>query len=429
MIATMSPSSDPRGIVQLKADSDLCVKCGLCLPHCPTYLDTQHEGDSPRGRIALVQGLVSGVIAPTARAEMHLDGCLSCRRCEVVCPARVPYSKILDAGRAELAVQHPARTRFTRLLALLLISDLSRALLRAALWMYRALPIQRVLRRTGLLGHGRLARLESLLPAMTPAEGQRDVAVSAITQTDATPIAMFRGCVSDVLEPKALDAAEQLLRAAGYRIQSAPAQTCCGALYQRAGMPIQARVLAQTNIAAFAGCERIASVTTGCAASLRDYADMDVEGGAALAPRVRDFADWLLPRSERLQFRPLPLRAALHTPCTALNVMKSDVALRQLLQRIPQLELLELDPSQRCCGAAGTHFVTQPEAADRLLQPKLDAIQRLKPDLIISANIGCSLHLSGGLTRSAAAGQPPGPVVRHPAQVLAEQLVWPPLQS
>ena len=403
------------------------MKCGLCLPHCPTYLDTQHEGDSPRGRIALVQGLIGGVIEPTARMQMHLDGCLSCRRCEVVCPARVPYSKILDAGRAELVSHNPSRTRFTRVLAALLIPRPRRTLLRALLWFYRALPLQRWLRRSRMLGHGRLARLESLLPASTDGYGSQDLP-EPVTAS-ATPIAMFRGCVSDVLERDAIVAAERLLRAAGYTIQTAPAQTCCGALYQHAGMPAQARALAQKNIAAFAACENIASVTTGCAATLRDYAEMDVEGGAALAQRVRDFADWLLPQADQLKFRPLPLRAALHTPCTALNVMKSDVSLRSLLERIPQLELVELDSTQRCCGAAGTHFITQLAAADRLLAPKLDAVQRLKPDLVISANIGCSLHISGGLTRLAAAGAPPGPAVRHPAQVLAEQLVWPRLRS
>ena len=425
MIAAMTQPSDPRGIAQLQADSDLCVKCGLCLPHCPTYLDTQHEGDSPRGRIALVQGLIGGVIEPTARVQMHLDGCLSCRRCEVVCPARVPYSKILDAGRAELVAHDPSRTRFTRVLAALLVPRASRTLLRTLLALYRELGIQALLRRFRLLGAGAVARLESLVPAA--AHGRDHVTQAELN--DAAPIALFRGCVSDVLERDAITAAERLLRAAGYAIQSAPAQTCCGALYQHAGMPQKARALAQKNIQAFANCERIASVTTGCAASLRDYAEIDIEGGAALALRVRDFADWLLPRADQLKFRPLPLRAALHTPCTALNVMKSDIALRALLRKIPQLELLELDSTQRCCGAAGSHFVTHAEAADRLLAPKLEAVQRLKPDLIISANIGCSLHLSGGLTRLAAAGAAPGPAVRHPAQVLAEQLVWPPLQS
>lgn len=133
---------------------------------------------------------------------------------------------------------------------------------------------------------------------------------------------------------------------------------------------------------------------------------------------MREFGDWLLPNLDRLTFRPLRQRAALHLPCTALNIMSAGPALRTLLARIPDLEIIDLDPAQRCCGAAGTYFMTQPEMADRLLAPKLDAILRLRPDLVISSNIGCTLHLLGGLNRS---GQP-APVLVHPAVLLARQL-------
>lgn len=416
----------PQNSLPVLADADLCVKCGLCLPHCPTYLDSQHEGDSPRGRIALIQGLSTGLIAASASMEAHLDGCLSCRKCEVVCPARVPYSRVLDAGRAQLAALHPRRTRLTRMLALLLIPRLSRALLRGLLAIYRALGIQTLVRRSGLLGSGRLARLESLLPAREASQ-KLPPERPAEPPTVADPIVLFRGCVTDVFERDALEAAEILLRAAGFEVRAAPDQTCCGALHQHAGLPDAARRLAATNLRAFAGHERIASCTSGCAATLKDYATCGLAGGAAFAGRVREFSEWILPRAERLQFRPLPLRAALHVPCTLSNVMKSDAALRALLHRIPQLELVELDPAQRCCGAAGSHFITHPAEADRLLQPKLEAIRRSKPDLVISGNVGCSLHLAGGITRSAAGS--PGPPVRHPAVLLAQQLVRPPPRS
>jgi glycolate oxidase iron-sulfur subunit len=89
--------------------ADLCVKCGLCLPHCPTYGETRHEADSPRGRIALLQGLASDAITQTTTLEAHLDGCLSCRACERVCPAKVPYGQIIDAGRALLGENRPGR--------------------------------------------------------------------------------------------------------------------------------------------------------------------------------------------------------------------------------------------------------------------------------------------------------------------------------
>ena len=80
-----------------RRDADLCVKCGLCLPHCPTYLDSRAEGDGPRGRIALIQALTENpALADDGRLQAHLDGCLHCRACEAVCPAGVPYGRLID---------------------------------------------------------------------------------------------------------------------------------------------------------------------------------------------------------------------------------------------------------------------------------------------------------------------------------------------
>lgn len=415
MMTAMSAPPRPDPTTRLLADADLCVKCGLCLPHCPTYRDTQHEGDSPRGRIALVQGLANGWIDSSVRVEAHLDGCLSCRRCEIVCPARVPYSRILDAGRERLVAARPARTRITRVIAMLLTSTLGPALLRALLAINRTLRLSRLLR-----GRGRLARLASFLPL----HRERSAPTTSAPASEGEPLALFQGCATDVFERDAIRASKALLHAAGYAAAVPPAQTCCGALYQHAGLPDAARALAARNIAAFAGAPRIATLTTGCAATLRDYADCGVDGGADFARRVDDLATVLLPRADRLRFRPLHARAALHTPCTASNVMKSDMALRAVLSRIPELEIVDLDPGLTCCGAAGSHFITHPDAADRLLQPKLDALARLDVTFVISANVGCSLHLAAGLSRSGS----PIPV-RHPAQVLAAQLWTSPPRS
>ncbi|THD03767.1 hypothetical protein B1810_07755 [Panacagrimonas perspica] len=433
---------------RLLADADLCVKCGLCLPHCPTYRDSQHEGDSPRGRIMLVQGLVTGLIEASPRMESHLDGCLSCGRCEDVCPARVPYSHILDAGRARLAERRPARTRLTRLLGAMLVSGGGRAVLRVAWALYRVSGLQALMRRAGVLGRGRLARLESMVPASSvlarlPTSSPPSVRVASDLRES---ISVFRGCASDLFERDAIGAVERLLAAAGYAVQPAAGQGCCGALHQHAGLPVQASTCAQKNIAAFACSERVASLTTGCAATLKDYAHLAPQGGAAFAARVKEYSDWLLPRADRLQFAPLHKRAALHTPCTAASAMKSDAGLRALLARIPGLEVVELDRGFGCCGAAGSHFVTHPDESDRLLTPKLASIARVAPDFIISGNVGCSLHIAGGLTRQASsvphpeqrssspvsaeqASAPPAsmtsrvPPVLHPAQLLAQQLL------
>jgi glycolate oxidase iron-sulfur subunit len=148
--------------------------------------------------------------------------------------------------------------------------------------------------------------------------------------------------------------------------------------------------------------------------------------------RVHEFSDWLLqPHAAPLSFAPLarPLRVALHVPCTAASAMKSDASLRVLLSRVPGLELVEIDAGQGCCGAAGSHFLTHPEQSDRMLSPKLASIARIAPDLVLSGNVGCSLHLAAGLRRATtpvtASAPPPPPPVLHPATWLAQQLERP----
>ena len=77
-----------------------CVHCGLCLPACPTFVVTGHEGDSPRGRIQLMRGISDGAIEPTESVRLHLDRCLDCRACETACPSGVVYHELIEETRA-----------------------------------------------------------------------------------------------------------------------------------------------------------------------------------------------------------------------------------------------------------------------------------------------------------------------------------------
>ena len=80
-----------------RVDLETCIHCGLCLTACPTYRELKIEPDSPRGRLYLMRGLAEGRIEPSDELNHHLDQCLDCRACETVCPAGVPYGRLLEA--------------------------------------------------------------------------------------------------------------------------------------------------------------------------------------------------------------------------------------------------------------------------------------------------------------------------------------------
>src|SRR5699024_3088457 len=77
-----------------------CMRCGFCLPVCPTYIQSGYdETQSPRGRIALMKGIVNGEIEPDLDIQQTLNECLGCRACEPACPAGVNYGYLLEEAR------------------------------------------------------------------------------------------------------------------------------------------------------------------------------------------------------------------------------------------------------------------------------------------------------------------------------------------
>lgn len=394
--------------------ADLCVKCGMCLPHCPTYGATLDESESPRGRIMLMQGLATGRLAPSPVVEQHLDACLACRACEAVCPADVPYGRLIDSVREGLAQGRPARTRVAKLMAAVLINKPLRWAAAALLWVYQRSGIQWLLRRSRILGRGSLNRLESLLPRIHLPRAP----VTGATDGTGGRVALFTNCTSPLSEPLALQSAVRMLEALRCEVTIPAGQTCCGALHQHAGLPEPARRCAEANLRAFSDAPTVIGIASGCTAQLIEYdALLPDKDGAAFAKKSADIHGFLAahPALADLRFRPLAAHVLLHTPCTMRNVLKDAAAVRQLLERIPGLRITAMDPA--CCGAAGSYFLTQPDMADRLLEPKLEHIAREQPAYVLSSNVGCSMHLAAGLRRAGITAP-----VWHPLQLLAQQL-------
>ena len=362
----------------LQALADRCVQCGLCLPSCPTYALEGLESESPRGRIALARALDDGRLAPTPATDAHLDHCLGCRRCETVCPARVDYGTILVKTRAGQRTRRPPGVRQ-----------------RGAEWL-AARP--RTL--SALLSIYR--RAWPLLPAaVRPLPRPPARQACAKGDIDSPAVAVFTGCVARAYETGLHVAITRLLAAIGERAVFAEGQTCCGTLHAHAGDSGAAATLAARNRTAFAGAGTVLTLASGCH-----------EAVAGAVDGTRDAITYLAERADHLRFAPRAERVALHLPCSQRNVVGSDGALRGLLAHVPGLEVVVLDAGFGCCGAAGTQMLTDPVRAERFRQPLLDQFAASGAARLLSANIGCRLHLARNATVPAL----------HPLELLAECL-------
>ncbi|WP_139558631.1 glycolate oxidase subunit GlcF [Methylotetracoccus oryzae] len=379
-----------------------CVHCGFCNAACPTYRLLGDERDGPRGRIYLIKQVLEGAAA-TQRTQTHLDRCLSCRACETACPSGVEYGKLLEIGR-EVVERDAGRPWIERV---------QRAALRAIL------PYPR--RFAPLLALARAAQ------PLLPVEWQRKLpaprrALTWPARRHARHMVVLNGCVQSVTAPGIDAAAARVLDVLGISLVHAAASGCCGALSQHLAGRDKGFGFARRNIDAWwpeieRGAEAIVVTASGCAVTVKDYGRLlhDDPVYAAKAARVAGMAKSL---GEVLASEPigglagkLSGRVAFHAPCTLQHGQRLAGRVEGLLTQAG-LDLVPVADAQLCCGSAGSYSLLQPTVAARLLADKIAALERSQPELILTDNIGCLLHLQSGTKTP----------VKHWIELLAESI-------
>ena len=410
------------------------MHCGMCLPTCPTYVETGKERNSPRGRIALMRAIADNELTATPSFAEEMSYCVGCLACTTACPAGVDYTNLLETARAHVEQSKvnatPTRS-FVRAFTMRGLFTRPRALRAVGrlLWLWQRSGAQSLARRlklTALLPR-RIRELEPITPRVRDHFSDTLIApVEPARPVQRYRVAMLTGCVQDLVFSDVNRATVDVLQENGCEVITPRAQHCCGSLHAHNGDLETARHLARAQLDAInpAEVDAIISNAAGCGSHLKHYDRLLAEDpayagrAAEWSRKLRDISEWLVeigfraPRAAATT----PTKLTYHEACHLCHGQKISAQPRQVLRSLPGVELRECKEATWCCGSAGIYNITQPDTAGWLQQRKLGHLRATGADVVATANPGCHLQIQNGLRF---AGDTATRVV-HPVVLLAE---------
>jgi len=370
-----------------EADSILrsCVHCGFCTATCPTYQLLGDELDSPRGRIYLIKQVLEG--EPVSdKTRSHLDRCLTCRSCETTCPSGVKYGRLIDIGR-EAVEKQTSRN---------LIERTRRYALR------KIIPYPERFSFLLKLGNTFKIFLPDTLKQKIP---EIDIAGQWPNNKNKRKMLVLEGCVQQTVSAQTNVSTANVLSKLGIQLIQQKEVKCCGAVSQHLSATDEAIKTIKQNIDNWwhyvnNGIEAIVITASGCGVMVKDYAHL-LEHDEYYALKARKISALAKDISEIIAAENLQAcvsnnkktTVAFHSPCTLQHGLQLNGVVEKILTDAGY-HLTQISDAHLCCGSAGTYSILQAELSKKLLNNKISALQKNRPDIIATANIGCQMHLS-----------------------------------
>ena len=346
-----------------------CVHCGFCLATCPTYQILGDELDSPRGRIYLIKSALEQNQF-TQKSLSHMDRCLTCRSCETTCPSGVEYGQLLEIGRE---IMESKRGKF---------QTLYRYLVRKAL----LTPI--IFKPIGYFYRHSKISSKPIKP-----------------ETIQSRVLLMGGCVQPSLAPNINHSIKNILAKLNIEVLESLQGQCCGALDQHLSASSEAMKKVKRNIDNWisqldSGVEAIISSASGCGVMIKDYpklfksSDPYFKKALLVSSKTKDIAEFLS-NKDLSGLHLSELNITYHEPCTMQHGQQLGGLVESILSQFGYIKKPVKD-SHICCGSAGAYSIFETKISNQLRNNKIDNLNASKPNMIVTSNIGCLMHLQKG---------------------------------
>ena len=382
-----------------------CVHCGFCNATCPTYELLGNELDGPRGRIYLIKDMIEKNKPANEKIVKHIDRCLSCYSCMTTCPSGVNYMHLIDHGRKHIENTYirPFRDRFLRnFLSWVLPNTLNFKLVSFFILFIK--PIN-------FLFPKKIKKMIKFMPSKFPKRSlpKMELYYAKNKKKPIARVALLTGCVQKVISPQINEATIRILNRHNIEVVVPKSINCCGSLNHHIGKSKIAEETFKHNITIWydeylnKGLDAIISNTSGCGTTLKDYgfifsADKDFKKKAKkISELTKDITEYL-DQNVKLNFNKKlekSYKIAYHSACSMQHGQKIHKEPVNLIKKTGN-EVIEIPDGHICCGSAGTYNLLQSDIAEKLLEKKLFNIQKIKPEIISTGNIGCITQISSG---------------------------------
>jgi glycolate oxidase iron-sulfur subunit len=385
-----------------------CNKCGFCLAHCPIYKVTGIEWTSARGRISLIRSALIDNQLDIKEIKDPVFNCLTCNACVDDCPAGVQTADIIFNTREEIQKSKGDswvdKLVFRKLLPSPDLLSKATGLLRFS----DTVGLRPAARKAGLFRiMGDAGRAESMVPK--PLSGTGLGRIRELIQKTEHPkykAAYFVGCYNGYMDPRDAAATIRILQRHQVEIVI-PDFVCCGTPTPAYGNISSARSLAHQNISAVEklNVEAIVTPCASCSSFLKEYGKLLAgepewaERAKTFSSKVRDLSEFILNIGIIKEIGTVKKKVSYHDPCHLVRYQKIKQQPRTILKSIPGLEFIELKEADMCCGAAGTYQLKNWDLSQRVLDRKINNVEKTKSEILVSSCPACMMQLSSGIKK------------------------------
>ncbi len=396
----------------VRDELEKCTKCASCQAGCYTYELTASETLVARGKIRLAQGVLRGDLSISDRVANDFSQCLSCMNCQTACPVGVDTMKIFAAMKTEIRKEKGGGAISTFIFKWILpypsrLNLLAKIVGLSSIF-YKLAPNF----LTGILPYSP-GGVKRVTPDFLKRNLRSQVSENnpPVKTNGGRPkrVVYFSGCMTDLAYPETGVSVIERLQGLGAEVIFPKKQLCCGAPSYYNGDMETTKQLALKNIEVLKELKPDAIVYScaTCGGILGEtYRKLfpDNNDVKELADKVVDFQKLLLElhidASSGANESGDKLKVTYHDPCHLKRGMGVWKEPRELLKSLPNVEFVEMEGADRCCGGSGTFSLNYPKMSTDIGAFKANAIKKSGADIVVTACPSCQLQLSDALNRN-----------------------------